>query len=67
MLAFVHIEKSAGTSLTNILRRNYFLECCDIRPLSVNSNGVFKFIDFREFKKYNQRLKCIAGHAVKPW
>lgn len=67
MLAFVHIEKSAGTSLIHILRRNYFLKYSDVRPLRSDSNGVFTLNDFNEFKKINPRLECISGHAVKPY
>lgn len=67
MLVFVHIEKSAGTSLIHILRRNYFLKYCDVRPLKYGTNGVFTLDDFNQFKKINPRLECLSGHSVKPF
>ena len=67
MLAFVHIEKAAGTSLIHILRRNYFLRHCDVRPLYAESEGVFSRSDLECYKRISPKLECISGHAVKPF
>jgi len=67
MLVFVHIEKSAGTSLIHILRRNYFLKYCDVRPLKAGSNGVFTMDDFNKYIKINPGMECLSGHSVKPY
>ncbi|MEM9057184.1 MAG: hypothetical protein AAGD86_06890 [Pseudomonadota bacterium] len=67
ILAFVHIEKAAGTSLIHILRRNFFLRYLDVRPLSTTEPELFTARDMRRSLKVNPLLRCIAGHAVKPW
>ncbi len=67
MLVFVHIEKSAGTSLIHILRRNYFLKYCDVRPLKSGSNGVFTLYDFNKYIKINPGMECLSGHSIKPY
>jgi len=66
-LAFVHIEKAAGTTLIHILRRNYFLRYCDVRPLSQDSARVFGANDMKKYLRLNPFVKCIAGHSVVPY
>jgi len=66
LLAFVHIEKAAGTSLIHILRRNYFPWYVDVRPLRPESSGEFRPQDLLTYKKLNPWLRCIGGHSVKP-
>lgn len=41
MLAFIHIEKSAGTTFKSILQRNYGAGFCDVRPLFGPSDKQF--------------------------
>ena len=67
VLAFVHIEKAAGTTLIHILRRNYFMRYCDVRPLNEGSQGLFTASDMRGTLRVNPFIRCIAGHAVKPF
>ena len=67
MLAFVHIEKAAGTTLNHILRRNFFLRYIDVRPLTQERLGVLTSRDLRMYLRVNPFLGCISGHAVKPY
>ena len=67
ILAFVHIEKAAGTTLIHILRANFFLQHCDVMPLSPTSNGILCAKDLKIFMVINPALKCISGHSIKPF
>ncbi len=67
LLAFVHMEKSAGTSFIHILRRNFLFRYLDVRPFWPESDGVFTARDLRASKRLLPDLRCIAGHAVKPY
>ncbi len=67
LLAFVHVEKAAGTTFIHILRHNYFLRYLDVRPFSARSQGVFTADDLRSSHKLLPGLSCIAGHSVKPF
>lgn len=67
ILAFVHIKKCAGTTLTHILRLNFFLRHCDVRCLSETSSGIFQAKDMNKLMRINPLVKCIAGHEVKPF
>lgn len=66
LLAFVHIEKAAGTTLIHMLRINFFMGYCDVTPLSSASNGIFQAEDMRKLMIINPAVKCIGGHAVRP-
>lgn len=66
-LAFVHIEKSAGTTFKSVLRHNYGVGYADVRPLHRESSGTFRSADLELYKKLNPFLRCIVGHSVKPW
>lgn len=67
MLAFVHIEKTAGTSLIHILRHNYFLQYMDVRPFNKESFGLFTEADIKVAKNLNPFLRAIGGHSVVPY
>jgi len=67
LLAFVHVEKAAGTTLIYLLRRNYLLRYLDVRPLHAGSDGLFTAEDLRTCLRLNPFLQCIGGHAVKPF
>ena len=66
LLAFVHIEKSAGTSIIHLLRHNYFPRYLDVRPLGHNER-VFKGEDFLRYTNIAPWVKVIGGHSVVPW
>jgi hypothetical protein len=67
IIAFVHIEKAAGTTLNHLLRLNYFPRYCDVRPLSYTSKGVFGVNDMKRVFAINPAVKCISGHAIRPF
>ena len=66
LLAFVHIEKAAGTTLIHILRHNFFMRYLDVRPYSAKSEKLFTARDLRISRWMLPGLRCIAGHAVRP-
>lgn len=66
LLAFVHIEKAAGTTLIHILRRNYCGRYMDIRPMTRTREATFMANDLRLAMRINPLLACIAGHSLTP-
>lgn len=66
LIAFCHIEKAAGTSLTHILRRVFFLQYAAVRPLNSHTGPYFTFQDLRIYKKFNPFIRAIGGHSVVP-
>jgi len=67
LLAFVHIEKAAGTTLIHILRHNFFLHYLDVRPYSARSDKLYTASDLKISCRMLPGLRCIAGHAVRPF
>jgi hypothetical protein len=67
LLAFVHVEKAAGTTFIHILRHNFFLRYLDVRPFSNHSAGVFSNEDLAIASRIVPGLLCISGHSVKPF
>jgi hypothetical protein len=67
ILAFVHIYKAAGTTLTHILRLNFFLTHLDVRVLHKESRGIFQSADMKKIMIINPFVRCIAGHDIKPF
>ncbi|MHA1381409.1 MAG: hypothetical protein ACTSRG_23830 [Candidatus Helarchaeota archaeon] len=65
LLAFAHIEHTAGLTLRHILRRNFFMSCFDARPFSKDSQGIFSDYDFKKALNLNPFIRCICGHSVK--
>jgi hypothetical protein len=65
LLAFVHIQKTAGITITHILRRNYGTAHADVHPLSLGQ-PFFSAQDLRWTQRLYPRLKSIAGHLVRP-
>lgn len=67
LLAFVHIEKAAGTTLLYLLRRNFLGRYLDVRPLRTREpRGVFTADDLATVLRINPWLRAIGGHAVLP-
>ncbi len=71
MYAFVHVEKTAGTTLNSILRRCFGSGHCDIRlPMSKRkgdlkkNRGLVDAADLRRVQRIYRHLKGIAGHNV---
>lgn len=74
MYAFMHIEKTAGSTLTTILRRSFGTRHCDIRlPLAKRKLGerdvrpCVDECDLQRARRLYPHLSCIAGHNVKPY
>ncbi len=66
MLAFIHIPRTGGKSMAQLLRSNYGLRHCDVEPFQ-RKLGYFSASDFRKLKWIYPRLISIAGHDVKAY
>ena len=65
LLAFIHIEKTAGETIKWILRSTYGLNHCD-----VSASDVFKPLypyQLDRMQKVYPRMDSIAGHPVTPY
>jgi len=67
IIAFVHIEKAAGSSLISILRYNFPLTHCEVKPLSKDSSHVFSSSDMKKILNINPWVKSISGHSITPF
>jgi len=65
LLAFAHVEHTAGTTMNHILRRIFFLRFIDVSPLSPLSGGIFQQTDLNRFLSINPFLRGISGHSLK--
>ena len=65
MIVFIHINKTAGTTLRYILRSSYGPRHCDVEPWhGAWSDPPFSMKDLRRVRKIYPRLASIAGHRV---
>ena len=64
MLALVHIEKCGGTTLIDVLRRNFQLDHFDVIPRS-RQTMLFTADDLRDLVSFRPTVKSIAGHSVR--
>jgi hypothetical protein len=72
MLAFAHIQKTAGVTLNWILRRSFGLRHCEVEPWHpIPPEGYYAWTydaaDHVKVQRFHPRLRCIAGHNVKPF
>jgi Sulfotransferase family len=74
MYAFVHIDKTGGTTLDSILRRSFGTRHCDIRvPIAKRRHNypdhrvVIEAADLRRIKRLYRNLRGIAGHNVRAY
>lgn len=67
LLVFVHIPKAGGTTLIHLLRHNYFMSYCDVRPLRPRSQEFFCAEDMKTFLKMNPFIECIGGHSIRQY
>jgi hypothetical protein len=74
MYAFVHIEKTGGTTLHSILRHSFGARHCDIRlPLAKRVSDRRDFRphvdgrDLRRARRIYRNLRGIAGHNVRAY
>lgn len=66
MYAFVHIPKTAGSTLRHILRRSFAAEHCDVKVSKRRRAGHewFSAEDLRGVRRVYPRLAGICGHRV---
>ena len=65
MLAFIHINKTAGSTVRYILRSSFGLRHCDVEPWHAPwSDPPFSGSDLRRLRKLYRILESIAGHRV---
>jgi hypothetical protein len=67
LVAFIHIEKAAGTTFIHILRHNFFLAYADVRPFFKESGGLFTDKDMAVMRQLMPGLRCLGGHSVVPY
>lgn len=66
MLVFLHLHKTAGTTLLDILRRSFGSRMCYAIPRD-GATKLFTSSDYRTVLRLCPRLACIAGHQLRPW
>ena len=65
MLAFIHMHKTGGTTLSHILRSSYGLRHCQVEPWHARSTGPpFSNHDLQRLRRVYPNLKSIAGHRI---
>jgi hypothetical protein len=74
MYAFVHIDKTGGTTLTSILRRSFGTRHCDIRlPLKKRRNdgrnhrACIEAADLCRVERIYRNLRGVSGHNVRAY
>lgn len=67
LLAFVHIEKAAGSTLNALLEENFTFKCCRVVPLRNRFPVVFDAQDMRIIQRINPFVEVISGHPVRPF
>lgn len=63
MLAFVHVSKTAGTTITGILRRNFSCHHLDTRI--IQDRPAITAAQLKRAQWIYPRIRSIAGHAVR--
>ena len=65
LLVFVHINKTAGTTVRYILRSSYGARHCDVEPWHGSwTDPPFSTPDLRRVRKIYPHLASIAGHRI---
>ena len=74
MYAFIHVEKTGGTTLLAILRRSFGSRHCDIRVPMNRRPATYRDVrpcieaeDVRRVQRVYRNLRGISGHNVKPY
>jgi hypothetical protein len=74
MYAFVHVEKTGGTTMLSILRRSFGSRHCDIRlplarrkKLAPDQRSVITAADLTRVSKIYRNIAGISGHSVKAY
>lgn len=65
MLVFIHINKTAGSTVRYILRSSYGVRHCDVEPWhSAREDPPFSIADLRRLRRLYPNLASIAGHRI---
>ena len=65
MLVFIHINKTAGSTVRYILRSTYGVNHCEVEPWHAPwMDPPFSTADLQRLRKLYPHLKSIAGHRV---
>jgi hypothetical protein len=65
LLVFIHINKTAGTTLRYILRSSYGTRHCDVEPWHGPwTDPPFSTTDLQRVRRLYPRLASIAGHRI---
>lgn len=65
MLVFIHINKTAGSTVRYILRSSYGARHCDVEPWRAEWDETpFSSADLRRLRKIYPKLASIAGHRL---
>ena len=74
MYAFVHIDKTGGTTVKSILRRSFGTRHCDVRlPMGkrsvdgVDHRAAIDAMDLRRVQRVYRNMRGFAGHNVKAY
>jgi Sulfotransferase family len=67
VLAFVHIEKTAGTSTSRILQRSFGSGGYCVLDRWRESDQSFTAADYRKLRWFYPRLRGMGGHWIKPY
>jgi hypothetical protein len=64
LVAFVHIQKTAGTSMKFILKHSFGLAHCDVNPIDPAPGRIFAREDLALVRRVYPRLWSISGHEI---
>jgi hypothetical protein len=67
ILGHVHIERTGGTTLSQILRRIFPLQFGQAVSFCSQQQGIFRPEDLTVLLKINPIIKCISGHTLRPY
>lgn len=70
LVIFAHIEKTGGTSLNGILRTYHGIYYSHVRALLHAAPPARRAVHINDLKYYRRLapwLRCVSGHAVRPW
>lgn len=66
VIAFVHIEKTAGKAVKHQLRREFGVRHCDVKRWRKDAD-YFSAADLHRLLRIYPRLRSIAGHSIKAY
>jgi hypothetical protein len=65
MLVFIHINKTAGSTVRYVLRSTFGMDHCEVEPWHSQWGGApFSSYDLHRLRKVYPRLQSIGGHRV---